>query len=134
MTPRTYSHNHQKSRHEPSQLHNAAASIVHKIILRLGFAAEPVGHGSDHVGCDHEEGEVVLEQGRGQDDKEEADREDLWDVLDCNLLELSRRGTYEGEDDYGLEARHGQALRRVAKVWRSGLDGLDGGIDGIGLC
>lgn len=73
MKPHTNSHNHQESRHEPSQLHNAAAATVHEIILRLRLSAEPIGHRCDYVGCDDEEGEVVLEEGGGEDDEEEAD-------------------------------------------------------------
>ena len=41
--------------------------------MLLRFAADPVGYGGDDVGCDDEEGEVVLEEGAAEDDEEEAD-------------------------------------------------------------
>ena len=41
------------------------------------FAAYPVGYWSDAVGRYNEEGEVVLEERRAEDDEEEADSEDL---------------------------------------------------------
>jgi hypothetical protein len=50
-------------------------------------AAEPVGEGCDYVGCDHEEGKVVLPQSGGEDDEKEADCQNLLLLLDLGLLE-----------------------------------------------
>lgn len=45
--------------------------------MRLRFPADPIRHRCDYVGCDDEEGEVVFEEGGGEDDEQEADCEDL---------------------------------------------------------
>lgn len=81
LSKRTHSHDHEESSQEPPQFHNAAASRVHKVIVRLRFAAYPVGHGRKHVGCDHEQGEEVVVEGGGEDDEDKADGEDL--VVRC---------------------------------------------------
>jgi hypothetical protein len=73
----THSHNHKEASQEPSQFHNAAASRVHEIIVRLRFAAYPVGHGRENVGCYDQEGEEVVVEGGGEDDEDKADGEDL---------------------------------------------------------
>ena len=77
MSRRTHSHDHEESSQEPAQFHNAAAPRVHKVIVRLRFAAYPVRYGGKHVGCDHEQGEEVVVEGRGEDDEDKADGEDL---------------------------------------------------------
>ena len=77
MFKHTHSHDDEEPSQEPAQLHNAAASRVHKVIIRLSFAAYPVGHGCKHVCCDHEQGEEVVVEGRGEDNKDEADGKDL---------------------------------------------------------
>jgi hypothetical protein len=76
--------------------------------LVLCLAAKPVGYGSEDVGADDEEGEVVLEEGGAEDDEEEADGEDLVGVLVRSRIAcLGIQGSaYEGEDDDGLEACH----------------------------
>ena len=59
----TNPHHNQEPCHEPPQLdHAVPASGVHEIILVSCFAAEPVGNGSDAVGCNDEEGKIVLEE------------------------------------------------------------------------
>jgi hypothetical protein len=73
----THSHNHKESSQEPSQFHNAAASRIHKVIVRLRFAAYPVGHRREDVGCYDQEGEEVVVEGGGEDDEDKADGEDL---------------------------------------------------------
>lgn len=73
----TNSHDDHKPRQESPQLDNAAASTVHKVIAIAGFAAQPVGDRGEDVGRDNEEGEVVLEEGAGEDNEKEADGEDL---------------------------------------------------------
>ena len=74
---RTNSHYDEESSHEPPQFDNTAATRVHKVIVRLRFAAYPVGHGRKHVGCNHEQGEEVVVEGGGEDDEDKADGEDL---------------------------------------------------------
>jgi hypothetical protein len=73
----THSHNHKEPSQEPSQFHNAAAPRIHEVIVRLRFAAYPVGHGCENVGCYDEEGEEVVVEGGGEDDEDKADSEDL---------------------------------------------------------
>jgi hypothetical protein len=73
----THPHNHKEPSQESSQFHNAAASRVHEIIVRLRFAAYPVGHGCEYVGCYDQEGEEVVVEGGGEDDEDKADGEDL---------------------------------------------------------
>ena len=77
MSERTHSHNHEESSQEPAQFHNAAASRVHEVIVRLRFAAYPVRHRRKHVGCDHEQRKEVVVEGGGEDDEDKADGEDL---------------------------------------------------------
>jgi len=77
----THSHDHEKSSQESAQFHNAAASRVHEVIVRLRFAAYPVRHRRKHVGCDHEQGEEVVVEGGGENNEDEADSEDL--LLRC---------------------------------------------------
>ena len=78
VSKHTHSHDHEESSQGPAQFHNAAASRVHKVIVRLRFAAYPVRHGRKHVRCDHEQGEEVVVEGGGEDDEDEADGEDLY--------------------------------------------------------
>lgn len=78
MSRHTHSHDHEEASQEPAQFHNAAASRVHKVIVRLRFAAYPVRHGRKHVRCDHEQGEEVVVEGGGEDDEDEADGENLY--------------------------------------------------------
>lgn len=68
----TNPHHYQKSRHEPPELDHAVGAAIHKVILVLGLAADPVRDGGDDVGGDDQEGEVVFEEGGGEDDEEEA--------------------------------------------------------------
>lgn len=78
LPKRTHSHDHEESSQEPAQFHNAATSRVHEVIVRLRFAAYPVGDRREHVGCDHEQGEEVVVEGGREDDEDEADGEDLF--------------------------------------------------------
>lgn len=71
-TSRTNSHDHQKPRQEPSQFDDAIAPTVHEVLVCLCLPAYPVGQRRDYVGCDNEQGEVGLEEGRGEDDQEES--------------------------------------------------------------
>ena len=74
---RTNSHYDEESSREPPQFDNTAATRVHKVIVRLGLAAYPVGHWREDVGCyDQESEEVVVECG-GEDNEDEADGKDL---------------------------------------------------------
>ena len=73
----THSHYHEEASQESAQFHHAAAARVHEVIARLRFAAYPVGHWREDVGCyDQESEEVVVECG-GEDNEDEADGKDL---------------------------------------------------------
>jgi hypothetical protein len=74
---RTNSHYDKESSHESPQFDNTAATRVHEVIVRLGFAAYPVGHWRKHVGCYDQEGEEVVVEGGGENDEDEANGEDL---------------------------------------------------------
>lgn len=76
----TNTHNHQKPRHEPPEIHQGAPTAAARIdeVIRTGAAgADEVWQWRDDVGCHDEEGEVVVEEGGGEDHEEEADCEDL---------------------------------------------------------
>ena len=74
---RTNSHYDEESSHEPPQFDNTAATRVHKVIVRLGLAAYPVGHWREDVGCYDQKGEEVVVEGGGEDHEDEADSENL---------------------------------------------------------
>jgi hypothetical protein len=74
---RTNSHYNEESSHESPQLHDTAATRVHKVIVRLGFAAYPVGHWREDVCCYDQESEEVVVEGGGEDNEDEADGKDL---------------------------------------------------------
>lgn len=66
-------HHHQETRDESSQFHDGVAGPgIHEVIVAVRFAADPVGQGREDVGCYYEEGEVVLEEGGGEDYEEET--------------------------------------------------------------
>jgi hypothetical protein len=113
----TYSHNDEEARKKASEVDDAGAAAVHEVIVGGRPSAQPVGHGSEDICEDDEQGQIVLEEGGGEDDKEEADGE--------NLGRLAVAGasaeTYEGEGDYGLEAGQGH-------------DGQMSGSSGMGSC
>lgn len=69
----TNSHNDKEPSQKPPQLNHTATSRIHEVIVVLSFAAYPVGDGSEDVGGHDEEGEVVVVQGRREDDEDEAD-------------------------------------------------------------
>ena len=70
-------HNHQESCCESSKIDDGGSGGFHKIIWIGAASANPVGEGSDDVGCHDEEGKVGVEEGGGEDDEEEAYSEDL---------------------------------------------------------
>lgn len=70
-------HDHQKSRCESSEIDDSGSGRFHKIVGIGAAGADPVGEGSDDVGCHDEEGEVGVEEGGGEDDEEEAYCQDL---------------------------------------------------------
>lgn len=70
-------HNHQKPRCESSKIDDGGSGGFHEIIGIGAAGADPVGEGSDDVGCHDEEGEIGVEEGGGEDDEEEAYGEDL---------------------------------------------------------
>jgi len=108
LSKHTHSHHHEESSQESAQFHNTAASRIHEVIVRLRFAAYPVGHGRKHVGCDHEQGKEVVVEGGGEDDEDEADGEDLVEQCQYRVAIASSCGeAYEGQDDDGLDAGHG---------------------------
>lgn len=74
----TNSHNHKEPRQEPSQIENPiAASIIDKVLGTAAPRTDCVWERRKTVRCHDEERVVVSEERRGQDHKEEADREDL---------------------------------------------------------
>ena len=77
MSKRTNSHYDKEPSHESPQLDDTAASRIHKVIVRLGFAAYPVGHWREDVGCYDQESEEVVVEGGGEDDEDKADGKDL---------------------------------------------------------
>ena len=77
LSKHTHSHNHEESSQESAQFHDAAAPRVHKVIVRLGFAAYPVGHWREDVCCYDQESEEVVVEGGGEDNEDEADGKDL---------------------------------------------------------
>lgn len=70
---RTNSHNDKEPGQKPPQLDHTATPGIHEVIVVLSFAAYPVGDGSEDVGGHDEERQVVVVQGRGEDDEDEAD-------------------------------------------------------------
>lgn len=56
----TNSHDNQETGQEPAKLDDAARAIVHEIIVIGSSSADPVWYGGENVGCDDEEGKVVL--------------------------------------------------------------------------
>ena len=49
--------------------------------MRLRLPTNPVRQWCDYVGCDYQEGEVVLEEGAAEDHEEEADCQYLREVV-----------------------------------------------------
>jgi len=74
---RTNSHYNEESSQESSKLHDTAATGVHKVIVRLGFAAYPVGYRREDIGCYDQEGKEVVVEGGGENDEDKAYGEDL---------------------------------------------------------
>lgn len=100
---RTHSHDNKETGTEAAKVEDGAAGALDKVIRVGTAAADPVGHGGQHVGGDDEQGEVRVEEGAGQDDEEEADCQD------------------EGEGNDGLEAggRHGGREATGFDPWES---------------
>jgi hypothetical protein len=76
----TNAHNDEEASQEASKVYDATAATLHEIIVVCCSSAEPVGHWCDHIGCHYEKWKVLLPQGGGEDDEEEADGEDLTSV------------------------------------------------------
>ena len=70
-------HHHQETRDEAPEVDDGVARALHEVVRVRDPAADPVWQWRDHVCCDHEEREVVVEERRGEDHEEEADGEDL---------------------------------------------------------
>lgn len=69
----TNPHNNQKSGTELPKIHYGVGSPAIAEIIGVGASsADPVGEGGEDVGCYDEEGEVLLEEGAGEDYEEEA--------------------------------------------------------------
>lgn len=80
-------HDDQKPRDEPAQVDDAVPAGLHEVVVRGGGAAAyPVGEGRDDEGRYDHEGMVLAEEGAGEDDKEEADGEDLLESLRSSVI------------------------------------------------
>lgn len=95
---RTDSHDDKESREEAPEVQHGGAGALDEVVGVGAAAADPVGHGGEDVGGDDEEGQVLLEEGAGEDDEEEADGED------------------EGEGYDGLDAG-GRHVGRFVRWW-----------------
>lgn len=59
----TNTHYDEEARQEPSKINNTRSRALHKIIWVGRATAYPVRQGRDYIGCDDEQGEVVVEEG-----------------------------------------------------------------------
>lgn len=73
----TNAHQNKESRHETSEIRQRIARIVDEIIWVCTSRADPIGQRSNDVCRDHDQRKEVVPDGRGKDDKEETDGEDL---------------------------------------------------------
>lgn len=84
------SHDDKESGKESAKVDYSTPCALHEVILVRCAPADPVGQWCDYVSRYDEEGEVVVEQRRGEDDEQEAYREDL--VSAVSLWTASRSG------------------------------------------
>lgn len=73
----TNAHDDKEAREKSPKIDHTAACRLHEVIAAGCPSAEPVGERRDDVGCDDEQGEEVAVEGGGQDDEEEAYRQNL---------------------------------------------------------
>merc|ERR1711977_378412 len=59
-------HQHQKPRTESPEIHNRIPRTLNEIIRIGASSTDPVGQGSEHVGCNDEEGQVLVEEGASE--------------------------------------------------------------------
>lgn len=117
----TNTHDDKEARQEPSKVDDAVAGALHKVIAVRCSSTEPVGQGRDHVGCDNEKREVVLEERGGENDEEKADGQDLVarPLAQSQCEDEARvcdRLTYKGQAYDGLDTGHGGVVRQKGRV------------------
>ncbi len=66
-------HNNQKASAESTEINDGIAWALDEIIGVGASSADPVGKRGEDVGCDDEEGQVLVEAGAGEDYEEETD-------------------------------------------------------------
>lgn len=101
----TNSHHDQETRAEPSEIHNRTTRTLHEVIGVCAASTDEVWQRCDNVGRYYEEGQIVMPEGGGEDDEEEADGEDLDNQVSfysCTRNEVW--SAHEGESDDSLEA------------------------------
>ena len=74
---RTNAHKNQETRAELSEIHNGIAAALDEIIRIGASAADPVRQRGEDISSDDEKREILLKEGAGEDNEEEADGEDL---------------------------------------------------------
>lgn len=109
----TNTHCHHEACYESPQLHDTARSTVHEVILVLRFAAYPVRYWREHIGRYNEKRIVSVEESGGEDDKYEADGEDLLrPSCQCIWSDGPFSMTYKREDYDRLDASHCDSCSR----------------------
>ena len=73
----TDAHHDQECRAEPPKIDNGTPCALHEIIGIRTSSAYPVWQRSKDVGRHNEEWQILLPEGAGENDEEEADSEDL---------------------------------------------------------
>lgn len=81
----TNSHNDKEPRQEPPKVYYSTSRTLHEVIWIRCAPADPVRQGCDYIGCDDEQGKIVLEEGGAQDYEEEAYRKDLFQNVLANV-------------------------------------------------
>ena len=73
----TNTHYNQKPCTESPKIHHSTPSTLHKIIGVRASPTYPVRQWCEYVGGYDKQGQVAMEEGRGQDDEEESYGENL---------------------------------------------------------
>ena len=114
----TNAHHYEEAGEEASKVDNTSSTALHEVVAVRSPAAEPVRHWRNNVGGYDEERQVVLPDGRGQDDEKEADGEDLRKRV-STVSTISRglllRNTHKRQRSDGFKTGH----RHCDGCWRS---------------
>ena len=107
----TNTHQHQESSQETPEISHRVARAVHKIIGIGTSSADPIGQRSNNVSRNDSQRKVVVPDGRGKDNKEETDGQDLrqqkYSATEQGSNQISRGTTYKRKTNNGLETcRH----------------------------